>query len=208
MKNFAVIVEQVKTAEVSLLSQSKHMLSLVEKLDDASALKECKAQAAAIQEYLAHRRDKTVEEYNAAVKIAARVEHRLGQVLDKTVTAKGGRPKKTCTTPVQVSNGIPEQISRNQSSRAQQMAAVPWKKIEEQIDAKTQDNKRAAVGPIVKKLREEMGLPTAKKKTGWSISDDITKFRKLKDECEPRWTTAEDKAEMKQFFRQLANEVF
>jgi hypothetical protein len=92
--------------------------------DDPAALKECQAQASAIAEYLAQRPDKNVEEYNAAVKVKARAEHRLGEVLDATVR-HGGHNKKQSNTALPCSaNGLPEEITKMQSSRAQQLAAA------------------------------------------------------------------------------------
>lgn len=40
----------------------------------------------------------------------------------------------------------------------------------------------------------------------WSITDDIAKFRALFDKLEPKWSEA-DRSTMRQFFRQMANEV-
>ena len=41
----------------------------------------------------------------------------------------------------------------------------------------------------------------------WSIDDDMSKFRALRDKLEPNWTDDFDRASMQQFFRQFANEI-
>ena len=93
-QTFAGMLEKVKAGSGSIAKEAPRMISFVAQLDDTPTLKECKAQVAAITEYLAHRRDSNVEEYNAAMKVKARVEHRLGELLAKTVNHKGGRPKQ------------------------------------------------------------------------------------------------------------------
>jgi hypothetical protein len=87
---------------------------------------------------------------NAAVKVKALVEHRLGEVLAETVKHEGGRPEKNCDT---VSQLIPEEITRKQSSRAQQLAKIPWEDIERGIEVRTQANERASQSRITKELR-------------------------------------------------------
>ena len=41
----------------------------------------------------------------------------------------------------------------------------------------------------------------------WSIDDDMSKFRALRDKLEPNWTDDFDRASMKRFFSQFANEI-
>jgi hypothetical protein len=65
--------------------------------------------------------------------LSAKVEHRLGEVLHVTVNHGGvaGRAGpgrgKTSSTVLPVSESIPDGITRMQSSRAQQLAAIPWR---------------------------------------------------------------------------------
>ena len=61
----------------------------------------------------------------------ARVEHRLGEVLAVTVNHKGGRPPKNGNTVLP----LPDGIESMQSSRTERLAALPWQKIAEKIDA-------------------------------------------------------------------------
>jgi hypothetical protein len=104
------------------------------------------ARASANVHRCAARRDGSVAEYNAAVKIKARVFHRLGEVLAATVKprAGAGRPRKNGDIASPISNGLPEPITKKQSSRAQQLARAPWPEIERRIDAETERNQRAA----------------------------------------------------------------
>jgi hypothetical protein len=111
--------------------------------------------ATAVAEYLARRPDLGVAEHNAAEKVQGRVDHRLGEVLRETVNHKGGRPR---INPDGVSGFIPPEIGSSdasrwqQSSRAQQLALIPWHKIALAIDLATREKKRASpradrVGP-------------------------------------------------------------
>jgi len=123
--DFQLIVRKVKSGEESISKSSGRMITFIEQLRDTAALKECKAQAAAVLEYLSQRKDGSVEDHNAAVKIKARIEHRLGEVLAETV--RPGNPQFGHG----VRNGkIPDGVPPRQSSRTQQLARVPWKAIE------------------------------------------------------------------------------
>jgi hypothetical protein len=154
MADFAVIVREVKCGKLSIAKQAPKMLAFVEKLSEPKELKECKAQAAAVAAYLAQRRDSSVEEYNAAVKIKTRVEHRLGEVLAATVK-HGGHNKKQGDSVSPCSGGLPKPITKKQSSRSQQLARIPWQKISERIDAQTEANERASPSRIVNNLLRE-----------------------------------------------------
>jgi hypothetical protein len=93
------------------------------------------------------RKDKGVEEYNAAFKIRLKVEHRLGEVLRETVRPRGRNSS---------GNGVlPEEITKMQSSRTQEVASVPWAAIEKKIDEATAKNERASKSATVKKLVKE-----------------------------------------------------
>jgi hypothetical protein len=77
------------------------------------------------------------------LKVKTRAEHRLGEVLKETVKHQGGRPAKNGNTVLPLSNGdIPKPITKMQSSRAQQLAEIPWKEIEKRIDAQTSKNEK------------------------------------------------------------------
>ncbi|HTU18971.1 MAG TPA: helix-turn-helix transcriptional regulator [Gemmataceae bacterium] len=103
----------------------------------------------------ASHKDASVEEHNAAVKIKAKVEHRLGQVLRETVK-HGGHNKKQPTTAVGCSTGqLPDEITYNQSSRTQALARIPWELIEEKIEQKTAQNEKVSQARIVKELLQE-----------------------------------------------------
>lgn len=153
--NLAVVLEQVKSGG-AITEQVPGMLAFVDQQKEAAVLQECKAQASAIVEYLAQRRDVSIEEHNAAVKIKLKVEHRLGEVLRETV--KAGNPQLNCDTVSQ----LPDEITRKQSSRAQQVASIPWEAIEEKIDAATNSEPepaKAVQSRIISELKEERKPP-------------------------------------------------
>jgi N6-adenosine-specific RNA methylase IME4 len=143
----------VKAGKLSVAREAPHMLAFVADLTDVPTLSEARAQAKAVEEYLAQKRDLSVQEYNAAVKIRARVEHRLGEVLAATVNHKGGRPSENADM---VSAFLPGEITQKQSSRAQQFARLPWDEIESRIDQATEQNERAKVGKIVRELGRDV----------------------------------------------------
>lgn len=155
-RTFAGVLEKLKAGAASISREVPRMLAFVADLEDAATLKECKAQASAITEYLAQKRDGTVDEYNAALKVKARVEHRLGEVLSSSVK-RGGKSngRDVISSRGGSSSPIPDGIEPKQSSRAQMLASVPWEKIEDRIDASTERNERASIGRIVKEHRQE-----------------------------------------------------
>ncbi len=141
---FEVIVAKVKAGEMSVVREAPAMLTFIANLSEPEALKECKAQAAAILAYLANRKGCSVEEYNAGVKIKMRIEHRLGEVLAETVRPRGRNSS---------GNGmLPEEIEKMQSSRAQQLADLPWESLEEKIDQATNEVSQTR---IEKEVRQE-----------------------------------------------------
>src|SRR5205814_784069 len=79
------------------------------------------------------------------VKIEARIEHRLGEVLAATVNHKGGRPAKNSDTVSEFKGRVPDGVPPRQSSRTQALTRIPWEKIEEKIDAKTATLQRLRV---------------------------------------------------------------
>lgn len=146
--NFGQLVRDVKSGAISLAKQTAKMIAYVSKLDDTKKLKECKAQAAAVLEYLVHHKDSSVIEHNSAVAIKASIEHRLGEVLAMTVKHKGLNQH--------AGNGVlPPEISKMTSSRSQQLAKIPWKEIAAKIDEKTRNNEKASQARIVKELMQE-----------------------------------------------------
>lgn len=136
--DFCTSLELVKAGRSTLVAEVPQMLAFIGTLDDPAALVECQAQASAVAEYLARRKDATDAEFNAALKVKLRVEHRLGEVLKQTVidTREGGD---------NTSHPLPPEITRKQSSCAQQLAASPWSDIEKAIDATPGRASRAAV---------------------------------------------------------------
>jgi hypothetical protein len=79
------------------------------------------------------------------VKIKMRIEHRPGEVLAVTVKhqAGPGRGHKTGNGVLPVSK--PREITKMQSSRAQQLACLAWEDINSRIDAQTAKNERASL---------------------------------------------------------------
>ncbi len=145
---FPVIVKKVKAGTMCVAKEAPGMMAFVAELSEPEALKECKAQAAAIMAYLTNRKDCTVEEYNAGVKVKMRVEHRLGEVLAETVITRGYHsPGHSGATP-----SLPEGIEPMQSSRAQRLAELPWESLEEKIDQAT---KEVSQTRVEKEVRQE-----------------------------------------------------
>lgn len=158
-------LEKIKAGSGSLLSEVPRMLAVV--------AKQSRAQASAIAEYLAQRRDQSVEEYNAAIKVKARVEHRLGEVLAVTVNHKGGgHNKKHGDTVSPCSDGIPEGVDKKQSSRAQQFAEIPWPEIERRIDKSTEAKEKASIGKIAREFKRERQLQERATAAGTVVGHD------------------------------------
>jgi hypothetical protein len=102
-------------------------------------------------------------EYNAALTIKAKVTHRLGEFLAKTVKpqAGAGRPKKIGSSLEPISDGkIPDELEDTRpkrihtSSRTKKLAAVPWEEIKEAIDGATAQGHHASLPRL---LRERKG---------------------------------------------------
>lgn len=153
--DFAVIVQKVKTGQLVISREAPQMIAFIGKLDDVPTLKECKAQAAAVAEYLSQRRDTSVEEYNAAAKVKGVVEHRLGEMLAKTV--QRGRPEKNghSVRIIPTELGDTKEKRQKESTRAQQVAKVPWPEIERRIDQDTENGKKTSVHRIVRELHNQ-----------------------------------------------------
>lgn len=152
---FALVAEEVKAGGRLLAPEVRGMMDFLAETTTAKDLRECKAQANAVAAYLASRYECPVSEVNAAVTLKAFAEHRLGQVLAATVQQGGHNKKQTDT----VSVCLPEEITFKQSSRAQQLAALPWADIEAGINAATVADEKARLSVIVtalqRKRREE-----------------------------------------------------
>lgn len=156
-------VEKVKAGAVSIISEVPAMMAFVAGLADTQMLTECKAQAAAVAEYLAQRKDRSVEEYNAAIKVRLKAEHRLGEVLRETVKHGGHNKKQGDVVSPCLDDSLPEEITRKQSSRAQQLAALPWEKLEAVIDEATEQNSRVSQAAVVKAVQREVSDRPAKR---------------------------------------------
>jgi hypothetical protein len=70
-------------------------------------------------------RDGSLEAQNAAAEIKLRAERRLGQMLKETVNHKGSTGHLRGNIVLPLETALPEGISKMQSSRWQQVAAVP-----------------------------------------------------------------------------------
>jgi 16S rRNA G966 N2-methylase RsmD len=171
--NFALACERIKSGAPATKYVSTS-LAFIDEQNDNKVLSECKAQAKALVEYLAEHTetDVSVEEYNAAITILAKTEHRLGKVLAETVRprAGAGRPKKIDSTVESISNGqIPAELgSRSKrlhiSSRLKWKAKVEWERIIEEIELTTGRNERAVLAKVLGPLVEEVKLNERKKK--------------------------------------------
>jgi len=149
--DFQRAVREVKSGRASVADATPRMLAFIAALDEPGDLRECKAQAAAVHQYLLLRRG-SAGECNAALKIKARVEHRLGQVLSATVNHRGSRGQLRGITMIPQTPTLPDKIDKLQSSRAQRLAAVAWRNVEAAIDAKTAAEERASLAGIVRDL--------------------------------------------------------
>lgn len=147
--DFALTVKKIKDGTLSIAKAAPQMIGFIQRQNEAATLKECKAQAAAIEAYLRQHKDVSAEEFNAAIKVKESVAHRLGQILAETV--RPGRPKKNCD----IVSQLPDGIDRKPSSRSQQLAGIPWKKIEAKIEESTKANERASHAKIVRELLKE-----------------------------------------------------
>jgi hypothetical protein len=155
--DFLSIAEQGRIVEAA-----PQMIAFIGKVKDSAVLDECKAQAAAVLEYLAHRRDVSVEEHNAALQIKLKIEHRLGEILARTVKprAGAGRPSKIGNHALPISGRLPEPITPMQSSRAQQLARAPWSKIEGHIAERTSRNEKASAASVLREIQPAEETPS------------------------------------------------
>ena len=71
---------------------------------------------------------------DAALKIKLRVEYRLGEVLAAMVNDKGSRGQLRGNIVLPQKKTVPKPLTPMQSSRAQQMARLSWKEIEDQCN--------------------------------------------------------------------------
>lgn len=164
------------------------------------ALAECKSvdevktwadKAAAMQAYGRMAKDKTLEVDAAEIRI--RAERRLGEMLADSDLQKGGRPpEKTgrVERPVSKQPTLADAgISKDLSSRAQKLAAVPEAKFEAELAAKRErDQKEGArvsarlekVGEreIAKAKKQRAPEPANDADTGQSIDELIEEIQK------------------------------
>lgn len=77
-----------------------------------------------------------LEAYNAAQDLVLRSERRLGEFLEKAELHAGGRPKKNRSTEVTGSLTLEDlELTKNESSRAQKLAAIPETVFEQHVAA-------------------------------------------------------------------------
>ncbi len=131
---FMEIAERIQDDRVTVLEECKRMIAFVAKQKDKAVLAECKAQAAAVLEYLEYKKGVSVEEHNAAVKVHLAVKYRLAEYLRDNV--KRGRPGKNG----QPGRFIPDELgSKNQrqhtATRLKPLLQVPLPMLLKRIDA-------------------------------------------------------------------------
>jgi 16S rRNA G966 N2-methylase RsmD len=165
--NFSLIAQRVKEG-ASIAANAPGIIAFVAEQTDDKVLKEFKAQAKAVMEYLAvHRKDVSVVEHNAAAKIYAKADCRLGEVLAATVRPRGRNSSD---------NGmLPEEITPMQSSRAQWRAKVEWERVEAEIDAATARNEKVSLSRLFGDLIEEVKIEArkAKARAGKKVKSDL-----------------------------------
>ena len=126
------------------------------------ALAECKSvdevktwadKAAAMQAYGRMAKDKTLEVDAAEIRI--RAERRMGEMLAESELQKGGRPAEKTgrdERPVSKTPTLPEVgISKDLSSRAQKLAAVPEAEFEAELAAKRERDQEKAHDALTRK---------------------------------------------------------
>lgn len=109
-----------------------HLTAARQALASATTVPELKTlrdQAAAIQDYL-KRQQANFEDQNRAAELKLRCERRLGELLRDSVQHQGGRPNSNGTLPFR---GLPEGVTKMQSSRWQRAASVPEVSFEKWI---------------------------------------------------------------------------
>lgn len=150
--DFALMRREVEQGQIALAQRIEAVIAFVDGQDDAVTLKGLQDEGDAIALFLS--RQASVSDHNAAVLVSAKIRHRLGQVLAATVNHSGGRPAKhnqaDCVIPAAL--GDTPAKRQNVSTRSQQLAQIPWEKIAAAIEAKTEAEQRASLGPIVKAL--------------------------------------------------------
>lgn len=83
----------------------------------------------------ARQRDSSLEMQNGAAELKLRAERRLGELLAVTVRHEGGRPRGNGDTMQPFSTLADHGVSKEQSSRWQQIAAVPEERFDGYIEA-------------------------------------------------------------------------
>jgi hypothetical protein len=100
---------------------------------DVSEVKEVRDQAAAITRYLRQQRN-GLEAQNQAAELKLRAERRLGELLACTVCHGGDRRSRCQRATLNGRGGLPDGISRTQSSRWQRVADIPAKVFETHLE--------------------------------------------------------------------------
>ena len=116
--------------DISIYDNAKHWIAQYEAVDE---IKEYIDKAAAVQEYAKRANDYEMEHQAARARV--RAERRCGELLQETEKATGGQPYQ--------SNGVTSSeppptlddmgLSKNQSSKFQQLANVPEDEFEEAL---------------------------------------------------------------------------
>src|SRR5262245_10851781 len=155
-----VIVEECREGRLPVTAATPQFMAVVACCDDVAEVNAYKTQAAILAEYLNHCHNVTIEEYNAALKCGLRVEHRLGELLNKTV--RRGRPEKKGHADPIIPKvlGDTENKRRMISKRAQQLASFPWTDIASWVDERT---KKGTKGNRMTCVRELTGARTRRK---------------------------------------------
>ena len=98
---------------------------------------------------------------NAAAELRIRAERRMGEALRDTEMAKGGRPSETPTPGVSVSAPTLEEIgiTAKQSSRYQQIAAIPKDTFETAIEAHKAADEPLSAAAVVRVAETLDSLP-------------------------------------------------
>lgn len=145
--NFALVEQRVRAGGFSMVDEAPRLIAALAITEDVLTLKKRKGVAVAVAAFLAHMHKGPVDEVNAALKVKAFAEWRLGKVLAETVQPRGRNSSD---------NGmLPEEITPMQSSRAQQLAGLEWDDIEAGIDAATDGEEKAALTTIYADLQRK-----------------------------------------------------
>ena len=143
--------------------------------------------------------------------LALKLRPALEAKAKENLKAGGGDRKSPCKTfdkaidkPIRITQEIADAagVSHVTVHKVEKVlaSAAPESLKADMISGKTSINKAH------KEVSEKYQTIPAPPKV-WSIDDDMSKFRSLRDKLEPNWTDDFDRASMQQFFRQFATEI-